>query len=276
MDISFAIADIFVGFIVDNIFFIISGFIVGFIVGMTGVGGGSLMTPILVLKFGISPAIAVGTDLLYAAITKSGGVFVHNKRGNIQWKIVGLLSLGSIPAAICSIFIIKKLDANGINYDDLIMTTLSIALILTALFLMTKDFLHKLSEKEQFDAIKIIHRKLRTPVTIFAGVLIGTLVTISSVGAGVIGAAFLFFLYPRFKAIQIVATDLAHAIPITAIAGIGHAHIGTVNYILLGSLLIGSLPGIYLGSHFGTFLPDKIMRPFLASMLLVIGIRLVF
>ena len=254
----------------------ITGFFVGFIIGMTGVGGGSLMTPILVLVFGIKPAIAVGTDLLYAAITKSGGVFVHHKHGNIQWKIVILLSIGSIPASICSIFIIKHLHASGINYDDLIMTTLSVALILTALFLLTRTQLHKLSEKEQFDAIKILHRKYRKPVTIIAGVLIGVLVTISSVGAGVIGAAFLFFLYPRYKAIQIVATDLAHAIPITTIAGMGHAHIGTVDFILLGSLIIGSLPGIYLGSHFGTFLPDKLMRPILASMLLVIGIRLVF
>ena len=156
------------------------------------------------------------------------------------------------------------------------MTTLSIALILTALFLLTKGFLQKLSENEKFEAIKVIHRKYRNQFTVLAGILIGTLVTLSSVGAGVIGAAFLYFLYPRFKAIQIVATDLAHAIPITAIAGLGHAHIGTVDYALLGSLLIGSLPGIYLGSHFGTLLPDKYMRPILASMLLLIGLRLAF
>ncbi len=256
--------------------FTIIGFIVGFIVGMTGVGGGSLMTPILVLGFGIKPAIAVGTDLLYAAITKSGGIFVHHKHGNIQWPIVILLSSGSVPAALCSILVIKQLDAAGVNYDSLIMSTLSIALILTALFLLTRNQLHKLSQKEKFDTIKVLHRKYRKPVTVFAGVIIGILVTLSSVGAGVIGAAFLFFLYPRLKAIQIVGTDLAHAVPITAIAGLGHAHIGTVDYILLGSLLVGSLPGIYLGSHFGTFLPDKIMRPILASMLLIIGIRLAF
>ena len=256
--------------------FTITGFFVGFIVGMTGIGGGSLMTPILVLGFGIKPAIAVGTDLLYAAITKSGGVFVHHKHGNIQWPVVILLSMGSIPASLCSILVIKHLDSSGINYDGLIMSTLSIALILTALLLFARNYIHKISAKEKFDFIKSLHRKYRKPVTIFAGVLIGILVTLSSVGAGVIGAAFLFFLYPRFKAIQIVATDLAHAIPITAIAGLGHAHIGTVDYVLLGSLLIGSLPGIYLGSHFGTLLPDKIMRPVLASMLLIIGVRLVF
>ncbi|HIF50862.1 MAG TPA: sulfite exporter TauE/SafE family protein [Thiotrichaceae bacterium] len=254
--------------------FSIIGFGVGFIIGMTGVGGGSLMTPILVLGFNIQPAVAVGTDLLYAAITKSGGVLVHYKHGNIQWKILNLLFMGSIPASLCSIFIIRKLDHAGINYDNLIMTTLSVSLILTGLFLISRNKLHKLSTNEKYASIKLLHRKLRKPITIFAGALIGTLVTISSVGAGVIGAAFLFFLYPRYKAIKIVATDLAHAIPITAIAGIGHAHIGTVDYFLLGSLIIGSLPGIYFGSHFGTLLPDKYMRPILACMLLAIGIRL--
>jgi uncharacterized protein len=256
--------------------FTIIGFGVGFIIGMTGVGGGSLMTPILVLGFNIQPAVAVGTDLLYAAITKSGGVLVHHKHGNIQWKILKLLFMGSIPASICSIFIIKKLDSAGVNYDNLIMTTLSVALILTGTFLLCRNQLRKLSTNDNFTSIKIIHRKFRKPTTIFAGALIGVLVTISSVGAGVIGAAFLFFLYPRFKAIKIVATDLAHAIPITAIAGLGHAHIGTVDFILLGSLVIGSLPGIFLGSHFGNFLPDKIMRPILAFMLLAIGVRLAF
>ena len=254
----------------------ITGFLVGFIVGMTGVGGGSLMTPILVLGFGIKPAVAVGTDLLYAAITKSGGVFVHHKHGNIQWPIVVLLSFGSVPASLCSIFVIQYLDESGINYDKLIMSTLSVALILTAIFLLTRNQLQKFSQKEKLETLRVLHQKYRKPVTIFAGVLIGVLVTLSSVGAGVIGAAFLFFLYPRLKAIQIVATDLAHAIPITGIAGLGHAYIGTVDYLLLGSLLIGSLPGIYLGSHFGTFLPDKIMRTILASMLLVIGIGLLF
>jgi len=256
--------------------FTIIGFIVGFIIGMTGVGGGSLMTPILVLGFHIQPAVAVGTDLLYAAITKSGGVLVHQKHGNIQWKILKLLFMGSIPASLCSILIIKKLDSSGVNYDNLIMSTLSISLILTGLFLISRNQLHKLSTNENSASIKILHRKFRKPITIFAGALIGTLVTISSVGAGVIGAAFLFFLYPRYKAIKIVATDLAHAIPITAIAGMGYAHIGTVDYILLGNLIIGSLPGIFLGSKFGMFLSDKIMRQILAFMLLAIGITLLF
>jgi uncharacterized membrane protein YfcA len=252
----------------------IIGFTVGFIVGLTGVGGGSLMTPILVLGFNIQPAVAVGTDLLYAAITKAGGILVHHKHGNIQWKILKLLFIGSIPATICSIVIIKKLDSSGVDYNDLIMSTLSVALILTGLFLLGKNQLNKISNEENSAYIKALHKKYRKPITILCGVLIGVLVTLSSVGAGVIGAAFLFFLYPKYKAIKIVATDIAHAVPITAIAGLGHAHIGTVDYLLLGNLIVGSLPGIYLGSKFGSFLPDKLMRPILAIMLLGIGIRL--
>ena len=254
--------------------FTIAGFLVGFIIGMTGVGGGSLMTPILVLGFSIPPVIAVGTDLLYAAITKSVGVFAHQKHGNIKWKVVALLSMGSIPASICSIFIIKHLNIAGINYDQLILSSLSFAMLLTATFLIFRNQWHKLSKNEHFAFVKILHKKFTNLFTIFAGILIGTLVTFSSVGAGVIGAAFLFFLYPRYKTIEVVATDLAHAIPITAIAGIGHANLGSVDYILLLSLIIGSLPGIYLGSQVGNLMPDDIMRRILAGMLLVIGILL--
>ena len=262
-------------FTIEFLFKIAAGFSVGFVIGMTGVGGGSLMTPILVLGFHIQPAIAVGTDLLYAAITKSGGVFAHHKHGNIKWKVVALLSMGSIPAAICSIFVIKYLNNAGINYDQLILSSLSFAMILTATFLIFRSQWHKLSKNEHFVFVKILHKKFTNLFTIFAGILIGTLVTFSSVGAGVIGAAFLFFLYPRYRTIEVVATDLAHAIPITAIAGIGHANLGTVNYLLLFSLIIGSLPGIYFGSQVGNLIPDAIMRRILAGMLLIIGILLI-
>jgi len=186
--------------------FTIAGFLVGFVIGMTGVGGGSLMTPILVLGFSIPPAIAVGTDLLYAAITKSVGVFAHHKHGNIKWKVVALLSMGSIPASFCSIFAIKQLNNAGINYDGLILSTLSFAMILTAIFLIFRNQWHKLSKNEHFAFVQILHKKFTKPFTIFAGILIGTLVTFSSVGAGVIGAAFLFFLYPRYRTIEIVST----------------------------------------------------------------------
>ena len=255
--------------------FTFAGFVVGFIIGLTGVGGGSLMTPILVLVFSIKPAVAVGTDLLYAAITKGGGIFAHQGQGTIDWKIVRLLSMGSIPAALSAVFILKQLTVMGINYDRLITSTLSIALILTSLVILFKAQLQSLGRKEQFRTIRIIHKRLRAPATILSGAAIGVLVTLSSVGAGALGAAILFFLYPRMSAIKIVGTDLAHAVPITAIAGLGHWGLGSVDFQLLLSLIIGSLPGIYLGSHAGVQLPEKYIRPILASMLLLIGGRLV-
>ena len=257
-----------------DIAFTFAGFVVGFIIGLTGVGGGSLMTPILVLVFSIKPAVAVGTDLLYAAITKGGGVFAHQKQGNIDWKVVRLLSMGSIPATLAAVFILKQMASMGINYDGLITSMLSIALILTSLVILFKSQLQSLGRTEPFQFIRIIHRKLCVPMTILSGALIGILVTFSSVGAGALGAAILFFLYPRFNTIKIVGTDLAHAVPITAIAGLGHWHLGSVDFQLLLSLIIGSLPGIYLGSHTGVLLPEKYMRPLLASMLLLIGGRL--
>jgi len=252
----------------------IAGFVVGFIVGMTGVGGGSLMTPILVIIFGIKPAIAVGTDLLYAAITKSGGILVHNKKGTILWRIVGLLSLGSLPASLVSIYLLQYLDQAGINYDRLITTSLSIALILTSLVLLFKDRLQALGRNERFDVIRKLHKQLQTPITVLAGVLLGVLVTLSSVGAGALGAAILFFLYPRLPSIKIVGTDLAHAVPLTAVAGLGHMHLGTINYTMLAFLLLGSLPGIYIGSHIAVRLSERFVRPALASMLFLIGLKL--
>lgn len=256
-----------------DIAYTLIGFLVGFVVGVTGVGGGSLMTPILVLGFSIPPAIAVGTDLLYAAITKSTGIFFHHARKTIDWDIVKLLSVGSIPSACLTIFILKNMLVSGIDYEQVITNTLSFALILTSLVLLFKGQIQKLSQNERLSGIKTLHRQLRKPLTVFSGALIGFLVTLSSVGAGALGAAILYFLYPRMRTISIVGTDLAHAVPITAIAGLGHAHLGTVDYMLLVSLLIGSIPGIYLGSNLGSYLPEKIMRPVLASMLLMIGIR---
>ncbi|MGH8467707.1 MAG: sulfite exporter TauE/SafE family protein [Gammaproteobacteria bacterium] len=254
----------------------ISGFVVGFIVGLTGVGGGSLMTPILVLLFGIKPAIAVGTDLLYAAITKCGGIWVHHRQRTINWRIVRIMSAGSLPASALTVWTLKHFHDRGIDYTGLITSTLGIALILTSMVLLYKKQLVDFSLKEQFSALRSIHSRLKTPITFIVGVFLGVLVTLSSVGAGALGAATLFFIYPRLPAVSIVGTDLAHAVPLTAVAGLGHAHLGTVDFVLLGSLLVGSLPGIYLGSHLGIRLPEHIVRPILASMLLIIGARFTF
>lgn len=251
----------------------LSGFIVGFVVGVTGVGGGSLMTPVLVLVFGIAPATAVGTDLLYASLTKMGGSWVHGRRGTVDWKVVKLLAMGSLPAALLSMALLHYLALDEKHLKTLITSVLSVALLLTAAALLFKPYLIKLGRRP--DGVMFeLHAHHLTGATIFTGAILGVLVTISSVGAGALGVVVLLFLYPRAPMAKIVGTDIAHAVPLTLIAGLGHAALGTVNYGLLGSLLLGSLPGIYLGSHLGIKIPDQVLRPILATMLIIIGIKL--
>jgi uncharacterized membrane protein YfcA len=251
-----------------------SGFLVGLIVGVTGVGGGSLMTPLLVLIFGISPAKAVGTDLLYAAITKSLGGWVHSRNGSVEWKIVGLLSLGSLPAALITIALFKLLGLDEQTLKGLVTSVLSIALLLTAVALLFKDRILKLAQRDE-GAVSLLHHRHLKAATVATGAIVGVLVTISSIGAGVLGTVALLFLYPRMATVKVVGTDIAHAVPLTAVAGLGHLALGTVDLVLLGSLLLGSLPGIYIGSHLSAKVPEKLLRPILATMLLIIGTRLV-
>jgi uncharacterized membrane protein YfcA len=266
-----------------NLGYTISGFAVGLLVGVTGVGGGSLMTPLLVFLFGFNPAVAVGTDLLFAAITKTGGVWVHHgKHGSVDWRIVGWMGLGSIPFALITLFILKQYMAVGKETTGAITFTLGIALILTSCALIVRSVI--LSRKEKLAPIDDEHstpqntgrfKQFQIPVTILIGAVLGVLVTLSSVGAGALGTVALLFLYPRMTTLKVVGTDLAHAIPLTAVAGIGHLSLGNVDLVLLGSLLIGSLPGIWIGSHLSAKIPEKFLRPVLASILLLIGLKFV-
>jgi len=251
----------------------LSGFLVGLIVGITGVGGGSLMTPLLVLVFGVSPATAVGTDLLYASLTKSLGGWVHGKRGSVDWKVVGLLSLGSLPAAVVTITLLKYLALDEKTLRGLVTSVLSVALLLTATALLLKDQIKKIARRKDGTVYELHHRYL-PGATIATGIVVGVLVTISSVGAGVLGTVALLFLYPRMPAVKVVGTDIVHAVPLTAIAGMGHMALGTVDLVLLAGLLLGSLPGIYIGSHLSSKVPEKVLRPLLATMLLIIGARM--
>ncbi len=250
----------------------VSGFLVGFVVGVTGVGGGSLMTPLLMLVFGISPAVAVGTDLLYASITKMGGIVAHGRQGTVDWKVVRLLATGSIPASLLSLVVLRNLAVDEAHLKTLITAILSIALVLTALALLLRPYLQSLGRRD--GEIYELRAHHLTGATITFGAVLGVLVTLSSVGAGALGVVVLLFLYPRVPMARIVGTDIAHAVPLTLVAGLGHAALGTVNYSLLGSLLLGSLPGIWVGSHVGVKIPEKILRPILATMLMIIGSRL--
>lgn len=250
----------------------LSGFVVGGIVGLTGVGGGSLMTPLLVLLFGIHPATAVGTDLLYAAITKAGGTTVHAKKGHVDWRITGLLASGSIPASLLTIWALSFLPKQSPTITHIISVSLGAALLLTALAII---FRQKLQSYALSHAEDRTHTRFQAPITVATGVLLGILVTVSSVGAGALGVAVLFFLYPKLPAIRIVGSDLAHAVPLTLIAGLGHWAIGSVDWSLLGSLLLGSLPGIWLGSHASSRVPERFLRPMLAIMLVLVGSKLI-
>jgi uncharacterized membrane protein YfcA len=251
----------------------LSGFAVGLLVGLTGVGGGSLMTPLLVLVFGFKPATAVGTDLLYAAITKAGGSWVHHRHGNIDWAITGRLALGSVPAAALTLLLLAQLGIRDHGAAGFISVVLGFALLLTAASLFFRQRLLDLARRRSASA----DFQKRTPaLTVLVGAALGVLVTISSVGAGALGVTALTFLYPNLATRRIVGSDIAHAVPLTLIAGLGHWWLGTVDVVLLVSLLIGSLPGIALGAHFAAKVPERALRALLASVLLLIGGKLIF
>ena len=254
--------------------FTIAGLVVGFIVGMTGVGGGSLMTPIL-LWFGISPATAVGTDLLYAAITKASGVWVHARNKNIDWKITGLLSLGSVPAAALTLWFLSTLHTDTSALNAIIKQGLAVVLILTALAILFKSRLQAFANRHAGDHYHLSDRSLNT-LTVLTGVVLGVMVTLTSIGAGALGTVALFLLYPFLVTRRLVGTEIAHAVPLTLVAGLGHAGMGNMDWSLLGYLLLGSLPGIYLGSHLTGRISDRVLRPCLAAMLLLIGYKLAF
>lgn len=250
--------------------FIVSGFGVGLLVGITGVGGGALMTPLLIFGFGIAPAVAVGTDLIFAAITKASGVWTHARQSTVDWRVVRRLASGSLPAALLTLMLLGEVDTHSAQAQGLITSILGVALMLTAAALLWRSRLSKASRHTQ-----IAERRGVAPATVATGVVLGVLVALTSVGAGALGAAVLFWLYPRLKAARVVGTDLAHAVPLTAVAGLGHWQMGTVDTSLLGMLLVGSLPGIYLGSRLSAWVPERWLRPALATLLLLIGIRMV-
>ncbi len=253
---------------------VIAGLAVGFVVGMTGVGGGSLMTPIL-LWFGIPPTTAVGTDLLYAAFTKMGGVYVHHKKKNINWPITGWLSLGSVPAALLTLWILHSYKTDIATLNGIIKYSLGWALILTSIAVLFKKKLLIISQKHTGDKF---HSESQTQnaITVAIGVLLGTTVTLTSIGAGALGTVTLFFLYPLLATPRLVGTEIAHAVPLTLVAGLGHASMGNLDIGLLGQLLMGSLPGIYAGSMLSGKVPDLFLRNAIAIMLFFVGYKLIF
>ena len=255
-----------------NPLFMLSGFFVGLLVGQTGVGGGSLMTPILVLVFGIHPTTAVGTDLLYASATKSVGTLVHGLNHTVDWRIVGRLASGSVPATVITVLTISHYSVAGPASGRMISVVLGVMLLLTALSLIFRTKFVSMTGP-MLDRVTPAQAARLTVVT---GATLGVLVTLSSVGAGALGVTALLLLYPRVPMAIIVGSDIAHAVPLTLVAGVGHWWLGAVDWPLLTSLLSGSIPGIILGSYLSAHIPDRVLRPILAGVLCVVGGRLVF
>ena len=249
----------------------IAGFFVGVLVGLTGVGGGSLMTPLLVLLFGVSAQTAVGTDLLYAATTKMAGSAVHGWRENVNWKIVRRLATGSLPAAVLTLVVLSHFGRINKSMEHVILMVLGSMLIFTAL---------AVAMQKRLIAWAIARSPLEPPEaalrTVLLGAVIGVLVSVSSIGAGAIGVTALMMLYPKLPVSRIVGADIAHAVPLALVSGFGHWLIGDVNGMLLGNLLIGSIPGVILGSLVSTRAPDGLLRPALALVMLVSGVKLLF
>lgn len=248
-----------------------SGFGVGLLVGMTGVGGGSLMTPVLILLFGIHPATAVGTDLLYAAATKTCGTVVHGFNSSIDWRVVGRLATGSVPMTVVTLFILSRVDLTGGAAAHFITFILSVALLATAVALVFRTRLVDFYSKR----VGELSQRRTKVLTIVTGGILGILVSISSVGAGAIGVTVLLLLYPRFPLSRIVGTDIAHAVPLTLVAGAGHWLTGSVDPSMLLSLVSGSVPAIVLGSYLAPHLPEIGLRYLLALVLAVAGGKLV-
>jgi uncharacterized membrane protein YfcA len=243
------------------------GLVVGLIVGLTGVGGGSLMTPTLMLLFKVPSDIAVGTDLVFASLTKIAGVGAHGVRGNVNWRIVTRLGAGSLPASIATIFVMSQLKAQGKPLDHIILPLLGFSLVATAAAVMLRKRILTAGGR----VFEITEQRSNRMATV-VGVILGIMVTLTSVGAGAIGVAALMLLYPKLRGAEVVGSDLAHAIPLVTVAGLGHLQLGNIDYRLLVGLLVGSIPGIYIGSTVSSRLPEVLMRRILAGVLLVMGI----
>ncbi|HEY2035167.1 MAG TPA: sulfite exporter TauE/SafE family protein [Rhizomicrobium sp.] len=252
--------------------YVLSGILVGGLVGMTGVGGGSLMTPILVLLFGMHPATAVGTDLLYASITKASGSVIHGYNRTVDWRVVGRLALGSIPATALTIAALYFMKVDSQSTQLLITRVLGVALLFTALSLLIRKPLMQWYS----DHVPEMRPELVRRLTILTGAVLGILVSLSSVGAGAIGVTALVFLYPKLEARRIVGSDIAHAVPLTLVAGLGHSALGLIDWHVLGSLLVGSIPSIVVMSIVSARASDTAVRVTLALVLIAVCVRFWF
>ena len=251
----------------DFFWYILAGLGVGLAVGITGVGGGSLMTPLLLI-FGFPPHIAIGTDLLYAGIAKSTGVYMHARRGNVNWRIMGAMAAGSLPASLLTVWGLSNFE-HPEHYQHILTSTLGLMLISTAFVIVFRKRIHSLFQTN-------LSESKSTRYIFVCGIVLGVFVTLTSVGAGALGTAMMMLLFPAMAARNVVGTDLAHAVPLTLVAGLGHVLLGNVDYYLLAGLLMGSIPAIYVGTRIASFVPNKVLQPVLATALASFGVKYLF
>lgn len=250
----------------------LAGLFVGLLVGMTGVGGGALMTPLLVLLFGVAPATAVGTDLWFAALTKSVGGVVHSRSGTVDWEVVKRLCWGSLPAALVTLLALHFLGAG--KAGGVLVHALGAVLILTAVAMVFKKAFHAFGQQLR-TRLPDSFKRAQPALTVVAGAFLGVLVSLTSIGAGALGAVMLVYLYPfRMKPTRLVGTDIVHAIPLTIVAGTGHLLMDNVDLGLLATLLAGSIPGILVGSLISTRAPELVLRMLIALALVAAGAKM--
>ena len=250
-----------------------TGALTGLLVGLTGVGGGAVMTPLLLLVFGVAPLSAIGTDLWFAAITKIAATRVHHGRDLIDWQVVRRLWLGSLPASALTLIWVALTPADA-GMAAFLKTVVAGAVLLTAVAMLLQKQLHDLGRRLRLQSGEQF-KSWQAPITVAAGALLGLLVTLTSVGAGALGVVFLAYLYPlRLTTSRLIATDIVHAIPLAAFAGLGHLLVGHVDFSLLGNLLIGSLPAVTVGALLSARLPQLLLRRILSAILLLTGLKL--
>ncbi|MEC6739442.1 sulfite exporter TauE/SafE family protein [Acinetobacter baumannii] len=258
--------------------FILAGMLVGFCVGITGVGGGSLMTPILIGLFRIEPHIAIGTDLLYAAISKFCGSMVHAKKLNIVWPIVLWLAVGSIPASFGTAWVLEHYLSQSTHYKAVLTMVLGFMLTLTGVSIIFRTriekFFNKFRNKEntQTENEQLAVQNKRTYIVIM-GIILGVFVTLSSVGAGAFGIMALVIMFPNLPMIRIIGSDVVHAVLLTLVAGLGHMSAGNVDFMLLMWLLVGSIPAIIIGTLISSRMPERLIRKILGITLFALGVN---
>lgn len=250
-----------------------AGFGVGAAVGMTGVGGGSLMTPILVLLFGFAPTTAVGTDLWFAAITKVVGGTLHNQKGTVDWQVLRRMYLGSIPASIVTL-IWMNTTRQVPTSQGTIIHALGLVLLFTVVAMLARKKVQSLATRLRTTTAEAF-MAAQPGLTVLAGVILGVIVPLTSVGAGALGTVMLLYLYPlRMSPARLAGTDIVHAIPLVVIAGTGHLLMGNVETKLLLNLLVGSIPGIVIGTLIAHKSPEFVMRIAIAAILFTVSVKL--